>query len=71
MKNTLIDQAESGHIFSRMEAEALMEELLSGRVETPEIVRFLTALNARPVQATELAGFASVMRRHEIGRAHV
>ena len=64
MKNTLIDQAESGHIFSRMEAEALMEELLSGRVETPEIVRFLTALNARPVQAAELAGFASVMRRH-------
>jgi anthranilate phosphoribosyltransferase len=41
-----------------------MEELLSGRVETPEIVRLLTALNRRPVQVQELAGFAQVMRRH-------
>jgi anthranilate phosphoribosyltransferase len=41
-----------------------MEELLSGRVETAEIVRFLTALNRRPVEVQELAGLASVMRRH-------
>jgi anthranilate phosphoribosyltransferase len=41
-----------------------MEELLSGRVQTPEIVRLLTALNRRPVQVQELAGFAQVMRRH-------
>lgn len=40
-----------------------MEEMLSGRMETPEIVRLLKALNARPVQAAELAGFAGVMRR--------
>ena len=41
-----------------------MEELLSGRVETPEILRLLTALNQRPVQVQELAGFARVMRRN-------
>ena len=41
-----------------------MEELLSGRVETPEIVRLLTALNQRPVHVQELAGFARVMRRN-------
>jgi anthranilate phosphoribosyltransferase len=41
-----------------------MEELLSGRMETTEIVRFLRALNARPVLAAELAGFASAVRRH-------
>jgi anthranilate phosphoribosyltransferase len=41
-----------------------MEELLSGRMETAEIARFLQALNARPVLVAELAGFASVMRRH-------
>jgi anthranilate phosphoribosyltransferase len=41
-----------------------MEELLSGRVETPEIVRLLEALNRRPIEVQELAGFASVMRRH-------
>ncbi len=64
MEISLIDRAESGKILARTEAEALMEELLSGRIETPEIVRLLVALNARPVQAAELAGFATVMRRH-------
>jgi anthranilate phosphoribosyltransferase len=64
MTISLIDRAESGHIFLRSEAEAVMEELLSGRVETLEIVRLLKALNQRPIQAQELAGFAFVMRRH-------
>jgi anthranilate phosphoribosyltransferase len=64
MKRSLIDLAESGHVFSRMEAEEVMEELLAGRLETPEIVRLLAALNARPVRVEELAGFARVMRRH-------
>ena len=41
-----------------------MEELLCGYIGTPEIVRLLRALNRRPVQVVELAGFASVMRRH-------
>jgi anthranilate phosphoribosyltransferase len=41
-----------------------MEELLTGRIETPDIVRLLAALNRRPVRVEELAGFASVMRRH-------
>jgi anthranilate phosphoribosyltransferase len=59
-----IERAEAGHIFAGVEAEALMEELLSGRIETPEIVRLLSALNQRPVQVQELAGFARVMRRN-------
>jgi anthranilate phosphoribosyltransferase len=64
MTKSLIDSAAAGHIFSRAEAEAVMEELLAGRLETPEIVRLLRAMNARPVRVEELAGFASVMRRH-------
>ena len=66
MKDTLehIKRVESGHTFTRVEAEAVMEELLSGHVATPEIVRLLTALNQRPVQVQELAGFARVMRRN-------
>jgi anthranilate phosphoribosyltransferase len=60
----LIDQVEAGHALTRAEAEAAMEELLSGRVETPEIVRLLAALNRRPVEVQELAGFARVMRQH-------
>ena len=61
---SLIEQLEAGQLLSRAEAEAVMEELLSGRMETPEIVRFLRALNGRPILVSELAGFASVMRRH-------
>ena len=61
---SLIQQLEAGQLLSRANAEAVMEELLSGRMETAEIVRFLRALNARPVLVSELAGFASVMRRH-------
>ena len=58
-----IENLAKGHVFTRLEAEAVMEELLSGRAETVEIVRLLTALNQRPVGVAELAGFASVMRR--------
>jgi anthranilate phosphoribosyltransferase len=59
-----IERLESGHILTRAEAEAMMEELLSGRLETPEIVRLLAALNQRPVRVQELAAFARVMKRN-------
>ncbi len=64
MTKSLIDGAVSGRIFSRGDAEAVMEELLSGRTETSDIVRLLRAMNTRAVRVEELAGFASVMRRH-------
>lgn len=49
---------------TRAEAEAAAEELLSGRVGTPEIARLLEALRARPYSVEEVVGFATVMRRH-------
>jgi anthranilate phosphoribosyltransferase len=64
MTLALIERAEAGYVFERAEAEAAMEELLSGRVDTAEIVRLLVALNHRPIQVQELVGFARVMRRH-------
>src|SRR5258708_32875028 len=60
----LIEKAEAGRGLSRAEAEAFMEELLSGRVATPEIVRMLMALNQRAGSVDELSGFARVMRPH-------
>lgn len=60
----LIERAEAGHELSPAEAEAFMEELLSGRIATPEIVRMLLALNRRPISVDELTGFARVMRKH-------
>jgi len=64
MTLSLIERVEAGHILTRGEAELVMEELLSGRYTTREIVRLLTALNGRPIRVQELAGFAQVMRRH-------
>ncbi len=64
MSLLLIEKTEAGSALERSEAEALMEELLGGRLDTPAIVRLLTALNARPYRAEELAAFARVMRRH-------
>ena len=60
----LLSHAVAGNVLSTAEAEAIMEELLSGQLTTPETVQLLTALNARPYRAEELAGFTRVMRRH-------
>ncbi len=64
MAPSLMQRVEDGKILTRAEAESAMEEILSGRVETPEIVSLLRGMNARPIQPQELAGFATVMRRH-------
>ncbi len=64
MAASLSQRVEDGAVLSRAESERAMEELLSGRMETPEIVRLLRGLNTRPIQVQELAGFAAVMRRH-------
>jgi len=60
----LIARTEELAAVSPIEAEALMEELLSGRIDTPDIVRFLLALNQRPIHPGELGAFARVIRRH-------
>ena len=62
--NGLIENMEAGQVLTRAEAEAFMEELLCGRVATPDIVRMLLALNQRPLSVAELTGFAHAMRKH-------
>ena len=64
MTLSLLERVEERQVLSRSEAEAVMEELLSGQMATAEIVRLLVALNQRPVEVQELAGFAQVMRQH-------
>jgi len=64
MVKSLVERVEKGSILERAQAEEIMNELLSGRVETPEIVRLLSALNTRPFQLEEVVGFARAMRRH-------
>jgi anthranilate phosphoribosyltransferase len=55
---------EAGRDLSRAEAEAVMEELLSGRLAHGDIVRLLLAMRAKGETVGELVGFALVMRRH-------
>ena len=74
MMVSALDKIEAGAHLSRSGAEAVMEDLLSGRCSDAQIVRLLTALRANGETLDELIGFATVMRRHaqpEIGRAHV
>jgi anthranilate phosphoribosyltransferase len=64
MAASLMQRVEDGKILTRAEAEEVMEEILSGRAATADIVSLLRGINARAVQAQELAGFAVTMRRH-------
>ena len=64
MSLSLIDRVEACRALTRHDAEALMEEILTGRMATPEIVRVLLALNRRTLEVQELAGLAQVMRKH-------
>ena len=53
-----------GDDLSRREAEAAMEEILSGRADDASIASFLTALRIKGETLDELVGFATAMRRH-------
>ena len=64
MVSSLVKRVETGGILTRSQAEEIMDELLSGRVDTPEIVRLLSALNTRPYKIEEVVGFARAIRRH-------
>ena len=44
--------------------EAVMEEIMTGKVDTPQIVSFLTALNQQGETPEELAAAVKVMRRY-------
>ncbi len=59
-----LSQIEARRDLSRAEAEALMEELLGGRMAHVDVVRFLLAMRAKGETVEELVGFARVMRRH-------
>jgi anthranilate phosphoribosyltransferase len=59
-----LDQLERGRDLARAEAEAVMEELLSGRMAHADVLRMLLAMRAKGETVEELVGFAFVMRRH-------
>jgi len=58
------EKVEKRQHLTRREAEAAMEELLSGRASDPQITALLAALREKGETVEELVGFAVSMRRH-------
>jgi anthranilate phosphoribosyltransferase len=54
----------SGEDLTRAEAEAAMEQILSGCLNDEQIAGFLSALRVKGETVDELVGFATAMRRH-------
>jgi anthranilate phosphoribosyltransferase len=54
----------AGEALSRVEAEAAMEQILSGCSSDAQIAGLLTALRMKGETVDELVGFATAMRRH-------
>jgi anthranilate phosphoribosyltransferase len=64
MSGAIIEKILSGAHLSRAEAEAAMEQILTGVLRDAEIAGLLSALRAKGETVDELVGFATVMRRH-------
>src|SRR5579872_7200363 len=64
MIHDAIHKAVAGEDLSRVEAEAAMEQILSGSSSDAQIAAFLTALRMKGETVDELVGFATAMRRH-------
>jgi len=61
---TLVRSIAAGRSLTRGQAEAAMEEILSGRAREDEIVALLAALREKGESVEELVGFATAMRSH-------
>ncbi|MGH9817329.1 MAG: anthranilate phosphoribosyltransferase [Candidatus Acidiferrales bacterium] len=61
---SVTEKIRAGQHLTRGEAEAAMEEILSGRSSELRIADFLAALRDKGETEDELVGFATVMRRH-------
>jgi anthranilate phosphoribosyltransferase len=59
---TAIAHVTAGKILAREQAQAVMEELVSGQASEENIKTFLLELNKRPYQRDELTGFAQGLR---------
>jgi anthranilate phosphoribosyltransferase len=59
-----IDKIIAGSNLARAEAEAAMEQILSGNASNAQIAGLLTGLSAKGETVDELVGFATAMRRH-------
>jgi len=64
MIQELLQKIAAGKDLTRAEADAAMEEILSGRSNDAEIAGLLSSLQLKGETVEELVGFAGAMRRH-------
>ena len=64
MIHEALDKLIRGEDLSRAEAEAAMEQILSGHASTEQIAALLIALRIKGETVDEVVGFALAMRRH-------
>jgi len=75
MIHEALDKLIQGEDLSRAEAQAAMEQILSGQASTEQIAALLIALRIKGETVDEVVGFALAMRRHATpifpaGRTH-
>jgi anthranilate phosphoribosyltransferase len=66
MIHQALEKIVAGEDLSRVEAEAAMEQILSGCASDALIAGLLTALRMKGETVDELVGFATAMRRHAV-----
>jgi len=59
-----ITKIAGGSGLTRQEIESVMEQIMTGAVEVPDIVSFLTALRDKGESIDEITGAATIMRKH-------
>ena len=64
MIHEALDKLIQGEDLSRAEAQAAMEQILSGHASTEQIAALLIALRIKGETVDEVVGFALAMRRH-------
>lgn len=64
MIHAALEKIVEGEDLSRVEAEAAMEHILSGRSTDAQIAALLTGLRMKGETVDEIVGFATAMRRH-------
>src|SRR5271170_51271 len=64
MIHEALEKIVAGEDLSRVEAEAAMEQILTGGASEAHIAGLLTALRMKGETVDELVGFATAMRRH-------
>ncbi len=64
MIHEALDKLIQGEDLSRGEAQAAMEQILSGHASTEQIAALLIALRIKGETVAEVVGFALAMRRH-------